>query len=1354
MKEAIRRSAARAAASAVGAMTPLWERLQSRRALPTRPTAAETAPCRSGFSRDRNPPPCDIAPHARCSARTGQTSPNTGNRILACCLAMLSCLALPAFAAPTTAPELLFRVSADHGFDADIAQGDAKPNFRDKVALVPTGVKGNAIEWADDGILAWNAPGNLYTQRGTLSFFWRSRYPVGAAPFVIFRVGYADHSSWDMAWLRIDWNGHGFDAFVTDANLARTRVSFKLDKNPAASQWTHLAFAWDETRGVRLYVDGREAARADCAQACADGGSLDFDAALDQLGLAGRVMAPHQVQSRYNFLRGSDVDEIRIYDRMLDAAGAAALPRQQEPRSAEPLPDTAARNAWLLRYGWDHGHAPPLLDAASTRIRKVEFADAKDLKQWMWKATDGIAETTWPGVYNRSRLPGRDDYFQLPDWNVYVEGGKALDLALPNEPFNRIELRGAADGQASYAAAGKTPAALFQRSQGTVRSVDQFERRRGGHLRFTNTAQETPIQEIWAYDISAGAPPTDPSATLSYTVRSDIAPDYANLATLRGYIAGRYPPAERSTVVALPSKAPARKRSDEKSTARSLPIVHVLIPSSLGDAPPDQPLMRSWSYGWENMHDGLDGIAIDLPALDLPATHDGLIPLNLRVKDPIWPARDMLDVSVSVKPGQARTLWLDLRDRILGNDSLMLSIASAAPGFDARALDGAQLRLLFKPRAQAKAEHIADRFNQVKDNWGFLVEEHTTSKRQLLYKRLDADIGDLLRVDPDNALGREYWNDISYGNQGALPVDPPTPPKGVPAWAFWQLEDLKATRRYIRWWIDQRQVAYGDFGGGISDDSDLTQQWPGVALMGVDPDTLNASLTALSDANYRNGMFTDGLSTIETDELHAYEEGINLNSAMLYLNWGDPLTVERLMRTVKAFDQIIQVNPQGHLLFASNWFGGRKVYREPNWQWQKPYSFPVLHPALLLGGYNADPNSRRLVTGLADGYLAHAYTNAKGQWALPNEINWKTGKTRGGELFEGSGGADTLHTFWAAYRWTGEVRYLKPIEYRVANAGPAGLSLLNENVLDLLGKRDSWGADLAKAAAQPDAVPDFAHHAAWEASGDTAWLDALYRAETRDKLQSFYMNTEGHWWSDRVESPTVNLQRARLGGVALKRNQTYPGHTVSWRFADPEGAVQVALLLPKPRQDRFTVIAYNTGGKLQRAQMTGWNVAAGQWRVRSGLDRDGDGRIDGKPATREFAFEKSGAVDVEFPAGKTVVMEFELIAPAAVPVEQRPDLGIGRGDVRVSAEAIEVTVHSLGHADAPAGFVVLEDARGREVARAAFPALEAPRDLEPRTANVRLALPGSGSVKGARLRVVTGGKVDEVTQRNNMLEVR
>ncbi|MFT3754706.1 MAG: LamG domain-containing protein [Pseudoxanthomonas sp.] len=1240
-------------------------------------------------------------------------------------------LGLVANAAFAQSPQLLFRASFDQGFDADVAQGTAKPNFRDKVKRVPTGVRGDALEWADDGVLAWDAPGNMIAQRGTLAFFWRARYAVGEAPFVIFRTGFADHSSWDMAWLRIDWNGHGFDAFVTDANLARSRVSFKLDKNPSPSQWQHIAFAWDETRGVRLYVDGKEVARQDIV--------ADYDVALDQFGLAGRIVSPHQVQSRYNFLRGSDFDEIRVYDRMLDTAGIAALAVQREPGSAVADDVAANKKAWLHRFGWENGHAPPALDAAVTSIRKVEFADTRDLKQWMWKATDGIAETTWPGVYNRSRLPGRDDYFQLPDWNTYVEGGKALDLALPDEPFNRIEIRGSAFGQASYGNDAKNLQPLFARQRGTLRSFDQFDTRRGGHLRISNDEQETPIQEIWAYDVGTTAEPQG-SGKLEYTVRSDIAPDYDNLAALRGYITGRYPANERSTVVALPVRAPARKRTADATPAR--PIVHVLVPSALGDPPPDQPLMRSWAYGWENLRDGLDGIAIDLPALDLPATHDGLIPLNIRIKDPIWPARDMIDVSVSVHPQQARTLWLDLRDRILTDDSLMLSIASAAPGFGPASLDGAKICLVLKPREQAQAEHVADRFNQVRDNWGFLVEEHTTSKRQRLYARLAVDIADLLRVDPDHEQGRAYWRDISYGNQPAPSVTLPQPAKGVPAWAHWQLQGLQLSRRFVNWWIDERQVDYGDFGGGISDDSDLVQQWPGLALMGVDPDKLNASMTALSDANYRNGMFTDGLSTIETDELHAYEEGINLDSAMLYLNWGDPLTVERLMTTVKAFDRVIQVNPQGHLLFASNWFGGRKVYRDPNWQWQKPYSFPVLHPALLLGGYNADANSRRIIEGLAASYNAHGCTADDGQWVLPNEIDWRTGATRGGELLDGSGGADTLHTFWAAWRWSGNRDYLKALDYCVMRKGPSCISTLNENVLDVLDKRGDWGAKLASGKG------DFADFTAWENSGDKQRLADLFEGEAIDKTREFYMHTEGHWWSDRVESPTDWLQRVRLGGVALARNHAYPGNTVSWRFADAEGALQVALLLPRPNDAKFKVIAFNTSSKPQRAAMTGWNVQAGQWKLRSGRDHDGDDRIDGKPAEREFAFGRSTAVDMEFAPGASV-LEFELLQADAVPVELRADLGIGRGDLRMEGSNVEVTVHSLGHIDAPAGAAVLLDGNGRELARAAFPSLPAPRDLQAKTATVSLPLPAGFNRKGARIRIVSDGSVAEVTQANN-----
>ena len=111
-------------------------------------------------------------------------------------------------------PGLLFYLSGDHEFRADFtAGGQDKPNYLRGLTIIPDGAIGPAFEAADDQLMSYWAPGNIYAQRGTLAFYWRSRYPVGPTPFPVFRVAFADHTSWDMAWLRIDYNGSGFDAF-------------------------------------------------------------------------------------------------------------------------------------------------------------------------------------------------------------------------------------------------------------------------------------------------------------------------------------------------------------------------------------------------------------------------------------------------------------------------------------------------------------------------------------------------------------------------------------------------------------------------------------------------------------------------------------------------------------------------------------------------------------------------------------------------------------------------------------------------------------------------------------------------------------------------------------------------------------------------------------------------------------------------------------------------------------------------------------------------------------------------------------------------------------------------------------
>jgi hypothetical protein len=96
--------------------------------------------------------------------------------------------------------------------------------------------------------------------------------------------------------------------------------------------------------------------------------------------------------------------------------------------------------------------------------------------------------------------------------------------------------------------------------------------------------------------------------------------DLGALAPLNAFIAGRYPLAERA-VVALPSEG-VRAAVGAGSAAGSGTVVRQAGATCPGACPDPvelwrcaagRPLARAWNYGWENSHDGLDGVALDLP---------------------------------------------------------------------------------------------------------------------------------------------------------------------------------------------------------------------------------------------------------------------------------------------------------------------------------------------------------------------------------------------------------------------------------------------------------------------------------------------------------------------------------------------------------------------------------------------------------------------------------------------------------------------------------------------------------------------------------------------------------------------
>ena len=1266
-------------------------------------------------------------------------------RALSAALAGLLALAASGLRAAPAArepvPGLLFYLSAEKGTTADIAApGTAAPTFDAEVTRIPDGARGAALRCGHTQRLAWRAPGNLFAQRGTLAFFWRSREPVGPTEFPLFRVGFADHSSWDMVFLRIDYNGRGFDAFVTDTGLARIRVSTTLAPFPGPSEWVHLAFAWDETVGIRLYINGRLAAARDQRAL--------LDAGLDQFGPHSRIISPHQVQSDYNFVRGGDIDEIRVYDRMLDPAAIAGLARNAEPALAalppRRLADPGTGAEWRWRFGWNRpDDPPPGLPAAATAVRKVEIHDAFDLKRWWWKACDGIRETTWPGVYNRSRLPGRNDYFQLPDWDCYVESGRSITFVLPDEPWNHLEVSGPAWGTFDLLDPSGSPRRLFERPRGQEKTVHRLAvPLAGGRLRFTNVEPETPIEELSVCNVTAGREPAG-RPTLAYRVPWNP-PRHPSVQPLVAFIRGRCAADEQAMTEAVPASRPAGPNA---FPARSgLPLLHVLIPTAGGDP----------AYDLGKVDGALDGLALDLPALECAAP----VSFNLRVKDPLWPARDLLDFSFTVQPGQPHTLWLDLRDRLLPpGRGLYLTIAASAPLTPAQ-LAPVELRLVFKPRAEGRVEHELDRFTQVRDAYAMFVEERPGIPQYALFRRLDGDLRDLMRVNPDHVPGRNYAAAFIDGwPQPPFRLAPA--PAGVPLWAFRQADLLGRVRRFVNYYIDRRQVDYGDFGGGISDDVDLLNLWPGVAFMGVDPDKVRRSLNRLLDAAFKNGMFTNGLCTIQTDELHSYEEGIDCLGANLILDFGSPRQIERAMATTRGIEWLTGVNAAGHRHIRSSYYNGRKMAEDSVWGWAKAYSYLVMQTPELLTDFNGNPRARQLVLEVTDGLLAHRRKRAGGTYGLPSAIHFATDQEA-----DATRGWFSWPLFWNAWQWTGDQRYLDPI----FDLGTNGILAVNADALDQLDLRKKWGPRiLAGETGEPvESRPhtsgrkrsrEIAYrgaagtaHVAWQLTGDKRFLEALYADQIEDADLLEYINTEGSLWIDRVGVPTYELQRARLGGVALVRDATFPGQVVSWRFAAPGDEEKVAILVPMATPTLVKVIAFNLAAASVRAEMTGWNIDPGTWEITQGIDTDGNDEADRDVTTRTAAFERSKSLEIVFPPRVTTVLTLRLKTPGT-PYWQRPDLGIDPQDVVVDGRNLRVTVHSLGSVAAPATRIVLHDRTGAMVAMAEVPALPAPLDLLPKTAAVTLALRSPADLDGGTIEIDPDHTIEEITTRNNLVRL-
>ena len=175
--------------------------------------------------------------------------------ILACLSAIVSSFWLGAQTAPESQT---LHASFDKNVVADEAIGDETPLISQGPKIVREGRRGSALLLDIGSVLSYDAPGNVYAERGTLGFWWKLDEPLGRTQFSLVRISQLRPHNADYDFIHLFWTGEDLRIRIYDKDGVVHEVVSASKTELVSGRWFHLAFSWDELWGIRLYVDGHQ----------------------------------------------------------------------------------------------------------------------------------------------------------------------------------------------------------------------------------------------------------------------------------------------------------------------------------------------------------------------------------------------------------------------------------------------------------------------------------------------------------------------------------------------------------------------------------------------------------------------------------------------------------------------------------------------------------------------------------------------------------------------------------------------------------------------------------------------------------------------------------------------------------------------------------------------------------------------------------------------------------------------------------------------------------------------------------------------------------------------------------------
>lgn len=242
----------------------------------------------------------------------------------------------------------------------------------------------------------------------------------------------------------------------------------------------------------------------------------------------------------------------------------------------------------------------------------------------------------------------------------------------------------------------------------------------------------------------------------------------------------------------------------------------------------------------------------------------------------------------------------------------------------------------------------------------------------------------------------------------------------APAWANHQRRALEQLHRIIRWWIAERQLANGEFGGKWGDDVEMWRWWAPV-LIGFDDPIVMAAQERLARGNLSRPALAGGYTSQLTDVEHTAEETADTLTPMLHVAGADPAWTGRVRRLLTLADQVWWGNnARGQLQFKHIDFNHERLGANAGRAYDTGYHVRVMQPVLLLWQRTNDPTLGTALTRWLQTWAEAAMgtDNGKPAGIVPAALQWPSGRV--GSLQRGWIGPElTGDPMVTLYSWPG-----------------------------------------------------------------------------------------------------------------------------------------------------------------------------------------------------------------------------------------------------------------------------------------------------------------------------------------------